>query len=321
MTRDGTVVVAALGPEEAVADWLRLDVVRDVVRLASFAPSGKRLGKTAFGLGVDALLLAAKTTLRHPRGAVLATNPWIAVALRLLGRRRLYVTGLYATPASRAWWLFRRLLRHASVIATAEVEAERWRAAGGKAIAVRYGNTFGYPAAGTSNKGGVSTLFVGGSSDRDTTVLEFLERQVAASAEALRLVVAIGDSVASETLYERSVVLRKQRLPQAEFGRLMSQADVVVLPLVENARAAGHMLAVGALEVGVPVVATATRGMVEYCDGYFVRAFRPEELTLSAVLEVARSAPSRDETRAYWRREYSREAYLSRVEEAIGVLS
>ena len=88
------------------AAWLQNGRVRRIIRLRSATPSGRRRGSRAIGLGIDSLLLALKAVITTGSGPFLAANPWTAVALRLLGRRHIAVTGLYAVPGTRSYDVF-----------------------------------------------------------------------------------------------------------------------------------------------------------------------------------------------------------------------
>ena len=86
MTDTQPYVMVALGGKRAAsdADWIASGLVRRVVRFEGAAPSGFRLGRRIFGLGLDSAIVALKVAVSAPRGPYLAANPWVAVALRML---------------------------------------------------------------------------------------------------------------------------------------------------------------------------------------------------------------------------------------------
>jgi glycosyltransferase involved in cell wall biosynthesis len=247
-------------------------------------------------------------------------NPWTAVAARLLGYRDVSTVGLYAVEGGRSWRLLRRVLGSGPVVTLSEHEAMTWRTAGGRALSVRYGSTFAEPsvphrpeAEGQENS--TVTIFVGGTSDRDEEAIAKLVAQVEAS-EDLRLVIAVGGSLQLDT----GRVRRVPSVTAAQFSALLAGCDVVFLPLTDNGRAAGHMVLVEALQRGKPVVATWVAGMDEYFDGEYIRA--AQEDPISQLRTVGRAFGSRTpDVQAYWRRDYSKEAFGARVLNALEQLS
>jgi hypothetical protein len=305
-----------LDPEGRDDVWLAGRLVRRVVRLHRAAPSGRRRGSRALGLGVDSLLLALKALLTASPGPYLAANPWTAVALRLLGRRDLAVTGLYASPGSRSHRILLRLLKDIPVVTLSSIEAERWESSGGRAVSVQYGNTFGY-ARRQIEVGSIVRIFIGGSSDRDQEVIAELEEEIHRSGLAVRLTVVDG-TPPFQWGAGRSLVIHTGYVSAARFGELISDSDVVVLPLREGARAAGHMVMVGALEAGVPVLTTATEGIREYIDGTCVRALDPESPLLPQIMDVASEMLTKGSSiRDHWARKFSLSAYVQRVQAAL----
>lgn len=306
----------AIGPANPEADqaWLASPYVDRVCRQQMAATNGKRLGSRIFGIGLDSFALALRTLLPSVPGPYLANNPWIGAALRLTGRRNFVVTGVYAEPASRSWKILRRLIGEAAVVTLSESEAGPWNAAGGRASAVLYGNTFDYPERQPSSE---LHIFVGGTSDRDRQMIEALEAEVLASDEPVRLTLATGES-AGETVSNGNVVSRPGRLSPSEFGALLSTATVAFLPLRDGTRAAGHMVLVGALESGLPVGVTPSRGMTEYTKGPAIKVCAPDKPLLPQLRRIAEWADGQDESiRSFWREVFSREAYIDRVGRAL----
>jgi hypothetical protein len=280
-------VLLAMGRDHDDRDaaWLRSGQVRRIVRLRSAAPSGRRRGSRALGLGIDSLLLAIKAAVLTSRGPFLAANPWTAVALRLLGRRRIAVTGLYAVPGTRSYRVLLRLLRNVPLVTLSRIEAEHWNASGGRAVAVLYGNTYGYPLRQPNEDPG-TRIFIGGSSDRDGALITSLEAEVRSTEAAVQLTVVDGGAPGHWS--RGATEIRRPGYVSAEtFGRLVSESDVVVLPLKDSGRSAGHMVLVGALEAGVPVLATRAQGIEEYFDGRWVRALNSNEPLLPQITAYA----------------------------------
>jgi hypothetical protein len=263
------------------------------------------------GLGLDSVVVAIIASIRHPRAHFVAANPWVGVALRFLGRQ-VSVTGIYATPGTRSWRILRRCLGGVPVVTTSATEAENWGLAGGRATSVRYGSTFGYPQRVVRQTPRIS-VFVGGSSDRDLNVLTKLIRDAEATGAALDFVLCIGRAKLDPDVERLGRVERHAMVTQEEFGRLLGASDVVFLPLAERNRSAGHMVAIGALEAGVPVVATSTAGMEDYfsLDGIH-RAEAGDQL--EQLLRVGRdSRGSGEAIRRAWATAVSRKAYTSAV--------
>ncbi|WP_156466019.1 MULTISPECIES: hypothetical protein [unclassified Rathayibacter] len=321
MTKRYTMV--ALGrPVPGYAElWESQPEIAGIVRFEHAQPQGIRWGRRALGLGVDAAVVAVKAVLTGPRRSFLALNPWTGAALRLLGRRDLAVTGLYAREGSRSWRILRRLLGSAPVIATVEVEAAAWTADGGRAAHVLYGTEFPYPSKREHDAGQPPSLFVGGSSDRDRTVVDALIAQVLDSPDPIHLTLAIGRESSPLSNGAGSRVVSVGPVTQAEFGRLMSEADLVFLPLKIGERAAGHMVTVGALQIGVPVATTPSIGMKGYIDGVFVRVVRGGDTLLADLLVIAREMRTRtSEIRAHWAATHSRTVNARAVLDALAAL-
>lgn len=280
--------------------WSSRPRIRGIVSLPSAAPMGLRLGRRSLGLGLDSLRVAVKARLRHPRSTYLATNPWIGVALRLLGARRLAVLGLYAEPGSRSWTALRKILGATRVVTTVSIEADAWRDCGGIASHVLYAAQFDYPDR-LARYDGALRIFVGGSSDRDRAVIDRLEQEVLISRRSVELVVAVGGPPSTRRSTSGAVV-HLPVLSQAEFGCQLAQADVVFLPLARGTRAAGHMVTVGALQVGTPVVTTPSAGMTGYVDGTYVVELEDGPDVLPQLLEHAeRFRAAAADVREHWR--------------------
>lgn len=306
----------AIGPSNPDADqaWLESPYVNRVCRNTKAATNGKRFGSRVLGIGLDSFVLALKTLLPGIRGPYLANNPWIGAALRLTGRSDFAVTGVYAEPTSRSWKVLRRLIGDVPVVTLSESEAEPWNAVGGRACAVLYGNTFGYP---NRQPGENLHVFVGGTSDRDRRIIESLENEVLDSPEPVRLTLATGEPPGAKVT-GANVVHRPGRLTPSEFGSMLSNASVVFLPLRDGTRAAGHMVLVGALESGVPVGVTPSQGIAEYVIGPAIELCDPNQPLLPQLRRIADSAEGQDESiRRFWREVFSREAYVDRVGRAL----
>lgn len=306
----------AIGPKNARADkaWLASPLVDRIVRQPSQAVNGKRLNNRMLGIGLDSLLLALRTLSPSTRGPYLANNPWIAAGLRLTCRKNFAVTGIYAEPGSRSWKVLQALIGHAPVITLSESEADAWNADGGRAQAVLYGNTFGYPPK-VPTEG--FHIFVGGSSDRDQALIEALEREVLASDEAVHLTLAVGGEEDTKQA-SGNVVHRPGFIEQGRFGELISSASVVFLPLRSGIRAAGHMVLVGALECGVPVLISPTDGVREYLNGAAISAVDENKPLLPQLQALAAdSRNGRAEVRRLWEGKFSLEAYTKRVSSAL----
>lgn len=313
MTRDQLVVVT-LGTGDLQL-WQAMDEVASVVTLRRVAASGRRLGSLALGLGVDATRVALRAVRGTRSGTFVATNPWIGIGLRTLSRRPVVVLGVYAAPGGRTWRLFRRILGDGPVVTTAQVEADNWNTDGGTAAHVLYGNTFPYSRVGRPATDELR-IFVGGSSDRESALVDQLTDEVLAAQKPVSLVVATGGP-ASRKRAGHGEVVHHARLSQEDFGRVLASADIAFLPLRNEERAAGHMLTVGALQTGVPVAATPSTGMDGYVDGRFVRTVDTTEPLLPQLDRIAREAPDGEEIVDYWRDNFSREAFLRRVVRAV----
>ena len=312
MSKPFTMVVLGAADPEYDALWTSSPDVAEVVRFEHAQPQGLRFGRRSLGLGADAFLAAVKAVVTRPRARFLAVNPWTGAALRLLGRRDIAVTGIYATEGSRSWRMLRRVLGDAPVVATVSIESEAWRAAGGRSAHVLYGTTFDYPE--RRPAAGPVRVFIGGSSDRDLALVERIAAEAARSATPILLTIAVGRAGETVTTESGSVVRRMGPVSQAEFGRALADSDVVFLPLKDGDRAAGHMVAVGALQSGVPVASTRSIGMTGYVDGEYVREIdRAAEVLpqLSAIAVEMRDRAA--DIRSYWRRTHSREVGAAAV--------
>jgi hypothetical protein len=292
--------------------WQSSRFIRKVVRFQSAAPSGRRAGSRALGLGLDSALVALKVVAGRHRGPFLAVNPWVAVALRMVGKCDVRVTGVYAQEGSRSFRALRRLLGNSHVVTTVKVEAEAWNGAGGNALEVLYGNTFRYPKYAPSSSDALR-IFVGGSSDRDHRAIARLEAEVRSSPFPVSLVIASGE--APSTWKSGSVSIeRSGRVSAARFGEMVADSDVVYLPLINSGRAAGHMVTVGALESGVCVVTSSSSGMDGYIDGKFVTALDEEEAVLPQLKRAAEVTRLRHkEIAGVWTTRFSLSAYIERT--------
>ena len=313
-----TVLDLGARPLEGAERWGNDPRVRRVIRVEKPAPSGKRFGSRALGLGFDAFRVAARARLSLAHGPLIAMNPWTTVAARIFGYRDVSTVGLYAVEDGRSWRLLRSMLGSRPVVTLSEHEASRWRTAGGRALSVRYGATFADPpvadppasqssAFQAQNEEATTTIFVGGTSDRDEDAISRLVAEVEAT-DDLRLVIAAGGTLQFDT----GRVRRLPSIDAAEFSSFLADSDVVFLPLTDNGRAAGHMVLVEALQRGKPVIASWVAGMDEYFDGDFVQRAGTNLVTqLRAAGQT--SGARADEVRAYWEREYSKEAFGRRV--------
>lgn len=302
----------AIGPSnpEADAAWLGTQAVKRVIRQPSRALAGKRLNSRMMGTGLDSLLLALRTLRPGVRGPYLANNPWIGAALRVTGRRNFVVTGIYAEPQSRSWRILLKLIGHTKVITLSDSEAEAWTADGGDATSVLYGNSFGYPAQKRSEE---FHIFVGGSSDRDEELMSRLEREVLEAESGIRLTLAVGGEPG---LIEENgnVVYRPGPLSQAEFGELLSTASVAFIPIRNGIRAAGHMVMVGALECGIPVLISPAQGVREYIFGPAINSLASEGAILPQLRRIAENPKNASaQIRTFWQDVYSLDAYTQRV--------
>jgi hypothetical protein len=316
-------VLLVLGRDTANVDqlWLDSGTVSEVVRLRSAAPSGYRFGSRVLGLGLDSALLALKATATRKGRRYLAANPWIAVAARLLGARDLAITGLYATPGTRSFTLLRKFLANASIITTVNVEADAWNQAGGRALPVLYGNNFDYPKRSEAAHDSL-VIFVGGSSDRDAAMIQKLEQEVLTADRQFHVtVIVVANDQPSIVSMTYGSIEHTGYVSAKKFGELLSTADIAFLPLASNGRAAGHMVTVGALEVGVPVLTTRSEGMTGYVDGTYVKYLDTETSIIqqaSALSEFGRL--NRTQIVRHWQEEFSRGAYVGRVTQALTAL-
>ncbi|MBF4633039.1 glycosyltransferase [Agreia pratensis] len=316
-------VMVALGRSRPAsdADWIDSGLVRRFVRFQRAAPSGFRLSSRIFGLGLDSAIVAAKVAVLAPRGPYLAANPWLAVALRLVGKRRIAVTGIYAENGSRSFRLLRRFLGDAPVLTLVRHEAESWNAAGGRATPVIYGNTFGYPYPTPTRTDGRISIFIGGSSDRDPAAIQRLENELREADAPIDLVI-VSKEEPSAWSGHKATITRTGYVSADDFGRLISVSDVVYLPLSRGHRAAGHMVAVGALEAGTPVVCSDSPAMTGYVDGTYIRSVPDDDLLLPHLQAVAEwGRDHREAVRAEWAARYSHRAYVERVAAALKALS
>jgi hypothetical protein len=310
-----------LDNDDRDAVWIQSDRIKRVVRLRSATPSGRRRGSRALGLGIDSLLLALKTMVLARSGPYLAANPWTAVALRPLVRQCIAVTGLYAVPGTRSYRLLLRFLREVPLVTLSRIEAQHWNESGGRAVAVLYGNSFGYPPRQPA-EGSVTRVFIGGASDRDGSLITTLEEEVRSTEEvAVRLTVVDGGAP-DHWSCGASEVCRPGLVSSRAFGRLISDSDVVVLPLRDSGRAAGHMVLVGALEAGVPVLVTPARGIQEYVDGKWVETLDPSTPLLPKIIAFAdEHSADGERIRHYWQQTFSLPAYVERVCRALDQLT
>lgn len=302
----------ALGPASPESDqeWLACPHISDIFQHHRAALNGRRFGSRVLGIGLDSLVLAIRTLRPSVKGPYVANNPWIGAALRLTGRRNFVVTGIYAEPSSPSWKVLRRLIGDAPVIALSESEAGPWNADGGRAQAVLYGNSFGYPA---KNAPQHLHIFVGGTSDRDTGIIRALEAEVLNSAEPVHLTLATGEP-AGEIRHDGNVVSRPGYLTPKAFGELLSTASVAFLPIRQGTRAAGHMVLVGALESGVAVGVTPSEGMKEYVIGPAVAGCDPNQPIIPQLRRLVDQPASQEESiRQFWADTFSLSSYVSRV--------
>lgn len=315
--KEKTYTLLALGPSDASSDekWLQGRLVSHVIRNESASVTGKRFGSRALGIGLDSLLLAMKTLRRGDGEPYLANNPWIGAALRVTGRRKFVVTGVYAEPNSRSWKLLRCLVGDVPVVTLSRSEAVPWNESGGHAQAVLYGNSFGYPR--KSIQGSSLSIFVGGTSDRDLSIVRKLEEEVLESEEPVLLTLATGEP-AGERVRGSNAVRRPGPLDQRAFGELMSRASVLFLPLKDGTRAAGHMVLVGAMEIGIPTAITPNRGISEYIIGPGISECDTSLPILPQLAAIAALGRGNDDAiRKCWKEMFSLEAYILRVEDSI----
>jgi glycosyltransferase involved in cell wall biosynthesis len=298
----------------ADAYWTRSSTFDRVLRFEHCAASGRRLNSLVWGLGVDALILAIKSLFADCHGPYLALSPWMAVGLRLTGRRNFVVTGIFAVPGSRAWRCLRSFIGSKLVITTVAIEANNWNRDGGRAVSVLYGNTFGYKMRTSGQQRSFRRIFIGGSSDRDLDVIDQLLDELRSSDICVELTICVG-LAAEERCIGDSTVTSYPWVSYEEFGELMQTTDVVFLPLLNKSRAAGHMVAVQALESGIPVVASDTSGMREYFDVFGIQPLDSRQPVLDQLLAAAdHFHESAQELRAAWEAHLSLAAYIRRVE-------
>jgi hypothetical protein len=316
-------VLLVLGKDSANVDeyWLASGAISEVVRLERAVPSGLRFGNRLLGLGLDSVALALKAVVLRKGGRYLAANPWIAVALRLLGVRDIAVTGLYASPGSRSFRVLRQFLKDAVVVTTVQIEADAWNDAGGRAAPVLYGNNFGYPRRLTESPTTL-TIFIGGSSDRDSIFIETLEKELmSGESPVFTSLIVVANDQPSITTNDFASVEHTGYVSAQRFGELLASSDVVILPLRPNGRAAGHMVTVGALEAGVPVLTTTSRGMEGYVDGTYVQYLNPELPLLPQASKLAAlGLRERANITEFWQTQFSRGAYVNRVARALSEL-
>ncbi|GAB2888724.1 glycosyltransferase [Nocardioides pacificus] len=316
-------ILVTLGHDSksAAEVWAAAGLVKRIINFRHASPSGYRLRNRILGIGLDSFIVALKATITSQGSTFLAANPWPGVALRLLGQR-VYVTGLYAMPGSRSWEVLRRGLRDSPVITLSEPEIVAWRASGGTGRAVRYGNTFEYPLRKPAFDREIR-VFVGGTSDRDMRTLAATIENAHSAGLPITFVLAMGREPARFLRPNwASRVETHPSLSQQEFGRVLAACDVVYLPLTERSRAAGHMVAVGAIESGVPVVATDVSGMHDYLDGTYLRSALSGQELLAQLMEVAQWGRTEVQSvHDYWQRHFSQESYISRVSSALAEMS
>lgn len=309
-----TVVTLGSTTTEGADFWRSTNKVDRIVELRRAAPNGYRFNSRIMGIALDSFMVALKCYATRERGPFLATNPWIGVALKLTGRRQVVVTGTYAAPGSRSWRILQRVLRSAKVITLSSAEAELWNESlPGSASALVYGNTFDYEEEAPSKKRTIR-VFVGGSSDRDRAAVLDLAENLPDEIETL--VIAMGNPMPQRI--EGTKIHDAGTVGQIEFGRLMASADVVYLPLVEGLRSAGHMVIVGALQLGIPVVVTPVAGVLDYITP---SAVVPEdkENVADQLVQVGQDGRSRrDELKRLWKDEFSRDRYMRRIASTLG---
>lgn len=308
--------VVTLGSVDAEESWLSHPEVTRVVNFRHASPMGTRFGKRALGLGIDALIVAVKAVTLRRKTEYLATNPWIALVLRMLTFQPVSVTGLYSVPGQLHWSLFSLLLRKSRVVTQSTIESENWNAEGRQAISVLYGNQFDYPQRTTESLRKQFRIFIGGSSDRNHSLIDSIEAEVLSSGRNIDLTIATGGKPQTQQMGV-SKSTRLGVVSQHVFGQYLADADCVLLPLTPSARSAGHMILVGALQTGTPVVVTGGDGMDGYIDGTFVHELTEEELTLKRLESIVESGPTRLETVQFWEHKFSRFAYQRRVIDAL----
>lgn len=318
-------IVVTLGTTSSGREtsWRSTKFVADIVRKETTAPLGYRLGSRILGLGVDALIVAFKARRQHPHAAYLATSPWVGAALKLLGARDVATMGIFAEPNSATFKILRRILSSSPVLAAARLEEQTWTQAGGNAVYVRYGNTFGYPVRSTTPHGGVLRIFVGGTSDRDPALIDRLATQVLQAHTPTHLTI-IDRSKPATVRFDSNLISKTGPVTPEEFGRLLSSSDVAFLPLAkENSRGAGHMVCVGALECGVPVATTRVPGMTDFLQQPDVHAIDPDGDIRAQLEHLAGRFPFSESAsiRERWAETHSFDAYLRRIAAALDGIS
>lgn len=329
----GKYVLVSMGglPDRLRTAWMDAGVT-EFCSLSNPATTGRRFGLLALGLGVDSLRVAIRARVSFRHSEFICLSPWIAVALKLLGVRRFCVVGVYSVPGSRSWKVLRWAIGKNPTICMVQAEAELWNDSGGNASHVLYGNTFGYPAKLGARSGELRpkapVIFSGGLSDRSETILDRLIGDVLASGLDLQLVIADGSGPRLTSLGE-STVRWLPYVSQGEFGRWISESDIVLLPLSQGVRSAGHMVAVGALECGVPVVTTKVGGMAGYIDGSYISSVEVDEngspaspllpILLAKLQDGTRPGP--DAIREYWTETFRCEVFARRIVDGLRNLS
>ncbi|MDT0168125.1 glycosyltransferase [Pseudarthrobacter sp. BRE9] len=156
-------------------------------------------------------------------------------------------------------------------------------------------------------------IFVGGSSDRDEVLMSRLEREVLQAESGVRLTLAVGGEPGL-TEVNGNAVHRPGLLSQAEFGELLSTASVAFIPIRNGIRAAGHMVMVGALECGIPVLISPAQGVREYILGPAIDALTVEGDILPQLRTLAADPRNGSaQVKTFWQDVYSLEAYTRRV--------
>lgn len=306
-------LLASLGypSANATAAWRRQYPGLQFVSVKHPAPSGFRLGRRSLGIGLDAAGVAVKV---RGRRTVLATNPWVGVACRMAGGRDIAVLGIYASPGSRSWRLLRSVLASTPVVCTSLIEREAWLGDGGRAESVLWGCTFDLPERRVSE---VPTVFVGGSSDRDSRAVASLIDDMRRLDPPLRLVIADGTGPRSWHGQFGSV----RWLPyvdQATFLAELTAANVSWLPLVDSGRAAGQMVLAASLQAGLPVILSPVAAIAEYLDPLSdVVTTTPASVDLLMRLASEGLAGN---PREVWRDHLSIDAYTESTASALGGL-
>lgn len=319
---DEPILALSLGrPEPQVAEW-SAELEQPVVAtgLASAAPSGRRLASRLFGIAFDSFVAAVKAHVWHSR-AILAFNPWIAVASRLLAGRNIACLGLYADPGSLTWKILRMALRDGPVVAFSPAEVAAWNAEGGRAAFILYGQTIGHttPPHFTDER---RTLFIGGTSQRDSQLTDRIVSRALAETENLRIVIA--DGTGPRHIREKVPdvsILYLPRIEAAEFFGYLKASDMSLVPIRSTARAAGQTLLVASAQFGIPVAASIVEALEPYQDIipiYDLHAMlfdsRPFQDVLDSVLS---SFPPGTELTRQWQRELSRCIFRMRATEAL----